>query len=99
MTKETERYTLKTTKIDYKNGKISREEFEIISSWVRARDKYYAQEEMLRLYYKNKYSDRINSSLNKEDLRLIKEELRLMPESVSKTLLFRHILMKEDEIL
>ncbi len=94
-----ENYTLITTRQDYKNGKINEAEYKLIRAFIKARDKKEIAEDNMRDYYKDKFNLRINTSENIESLKLIKEELRTMPESVSKTLLFRHILIKEDELL
>ena len=93
-----ENYTLITTRDCYKNGKITLDEYKIIRAYIKARDKYYLADDIMRDYYNDKLANRINTSENKESLNLIKNELRTMPESVSKTLLFRHILIKEDEL-
>ena len=93
-----ELYTIAATAEDLKNDKISQEEYVLICSFIKARDKHYDEEEKMATYYKAKFSDRIDKATTKEQLREIKEELRTMPESVSKVFLFRHIIMMEDKI-
>ena len=92
-----EGYTLKTTKKDLKLGRITEEEYKIICTFIRARDKHTQAEDKMHQYYKVKYYDRIKST-DLKGLEDIKNELRSMPESCSKTLMFRTILMVEDEI-
>jgi non-homologous end joining protein Ku len=93
-----EQYTLKTTKIDLKKSRITEEEYKLICSFIKARDKHNLEEAKMHDYYERKFMGRIKFALNKNELQDIKEELRSMPESCSKTLMFRSILMKEDEL-
>lgn len=93
-----EQYTLKTTKIDLKKGRITEEEYKLICSFIKARDKHNSEETKMHDYYKRKFIERIKSASNKNELQDIKEELRSMPESCSKTLMFRSVLVKEDEL-
>lgn len=92
-----ENYNTKRTSIDFLAVRITFKDAEIINQYIEAREKLEEAEDILRKYYNKKYSNRIDSSTKKEDFIPIKEELRSMPESVSKVLLFRHMLMKEDE--
>ncbi len=91
-------YTLSTTKTDLKRGRITLEEYKLICAYIRTRDKFEYVGDALYDYYKNKFEPRIKSASNPEELQEIKEELRLMPESVGKVFLFRSILFKEDEL-
>lgn len=94
-----EQYTLLTTKTDLKKGRITENEYKLICSFIRARDKLNLEETKMRDYYRLKFMDRIKSAFSTNELQDIKEELRTMPESCSKTLMFRSILMKEEEFL
>jgi len=91
-------YTLATTRMDLKLKRINEQEFILISAFIRARDKAERTEDEMMDYYQSKFSDKINAATTKRELTDIKENLRSMPESLSKTLLFRRIIMKEDEL-
>lgn len=93
-----ERYTLKTTSIDFKNGKINEDEFGLICKYIRSRDAYFKHSKNMGDYFMGKYITEIEAAMSQSDLNEIKEKLRWMPESVDKTLIFRAILFKEDEI-
>lgn len=94
-----EDYTIKTTAQDLKKGLISETESKLIISFIKARDKFNKSEDDMADYYKKKYNNKIDSSVSISELKEIKEELRTMPQSCAKVLLFRRILMKEDKIL
>lgn len=93
-----EKYTLQTTKEDFKKGLINKEEFNLINKYIRQRDRYHLASDNLENYFKEKFSDKIEKSETKDDLFNIKESLRIMPESVAKVLIFRHILIKESTL-
>lgn len=91
-----EDYTLKTTKIDFEKGRISKAEFILISDFIKKRDAYNKAEEVMRKYFRKKFDTSIKTSKTKEDLKQVKEGLRVMPECTGKVLLFRELIMRED---
>lgn len=91
-----EYYTLETTKIDYKKGRISKDEFDIIKKFIKTRDEYYNACDIMKNHFREKFTDSINNAKFKDDLKQVKDGLKVMPESVGKTLIFREIIMKED---
>lgn len=93
-----ELYTLKTTAIDLKNGKITKMEADLVRKFIRSRDAYRKASDDMGKYFMSKYDPEITSAKNQSELGIIKEKLRWMPESVGKTLIFRAIMLKEDEI-
>lgn len=93
-----ELYTLKPTAIDLKNGRITKEESDLIRKFIRSRDAYWKHSHIMGKHFMEKYNPEITAAKNQDELDAIKEKLRWMPESVDKTLIFRTILMKEDEL-
>ena len=91
-------YTLETTDKDFTAGRINLTEHEAINAFIVARDEYHSAEEYLGSIFSYKYSEKIKNG-NMQELKEIKEELRIMPDSASKTLLFRAIIMREDELM
>ena len=90
-----QKYTLATTKEDLQLGRITVEENFLFSKYIKLRDEMDKFSIELYDYLDNKYSDRIALS-DLEDLKVIRKELRWVPESFAKTLIFMAILMKED---
>ncbi len=88
-------YTLATTEEDLQLGRISVKEQFLFSKYITVRDQMDKVSTVLYDYLDKKFSDRI-ALADLEDLKDIREELRWVPESVAKTLMFRSILMKED---
>ena len=93
-----EDYTLETTKIHFKKGRISKDEFDIIKKFIKTRDEYHNACDVMKKHFREKFADSINNAKVKDDLKQVKEGLRVMPESVGKTLIFREIIMKEDAL-
>jgi hypothetical protein len=54
-----------------------------------------ANEELLYKYFLNKHADQINLAKDLTDTLKIKEQLRIMPYSASKVLIFKIIIDKE----
>jgi len=73
-------------------------EEELIAKFDKAHKACEKAEQEMRLHFNNKVIPKIKSAKTLNDLKDIKESLRVMPESVSKTLLFRAIIMHEDVI-
>ena len=90
-----EKYTLATTEEDLQLGRISVKEKFLFSKYIKLRDEMDKVSTELYDYLERKFSDRIALG-SLEDLKDIREELRWVPESVAKTLMFRAIMMKED---
>ncbi len=90
-----EKYTLATTKEDFKLGRITFKEKLIFEKYIKIRDERDKVSAELYDYLDEKFSDRI-SLADLEDLKVIQKELRWVPESVAKTLIFRSLMMKED---
>ena len=65
--------------------KITKQELDVIS-------------EQMDFYIKQIYHPLINEAKTTEQIKEIKESTRFIPESAEKILLFRSILVKEDEI-
>lgn len=89
-----EKYTLQTNEEDLQLGRISVKEKFIFDKYLKAKmaaDKISTE---LYEYLQKKYSDRIKKA-EWDDLKTIHEELRWVPESVGKTLMFRAILFRE----
>lgn len=90
-----ENYTLETTKSDFKNGRITKEEFDIITKFIKTRDEYYKACDNMKTHFRNKFENSIHNAKCKDDLKQVKEGLRVMPESVGKTLIFRELILIE----
>jgi len=90
-----EKYTLATTEEDLQLGRITVKEKFIFNKYIKLRDEMDKISNELYDYLDKQFSDRI-SLADLDDLKVIREELRWVPESVAKTLMFRAILMKED---
>lgn len=73
-------------------------EEELIKQFDKAHKAYEKAEQEMRLHFNNKVIPKVKSATTLNELKDVKESLRVMPESVSKTLLFRAILMHEDVI-
>jgi hypothetical protein len=93
-----EDYDLDTAKFLLKNGRIKIDEYNIIKKFIKNRDNYFNACEIMKKHFREKHVDEINNAKNIDDLKQIKEQLRVMPESVGKTLIFREIIMKEDTL-
>jgi hypothetical protein len=96
MNEDAEKYTLETTRFDLKKNRIDKNEVEIIKNFIKKRDAYNEAEAKMRQYFDDKFKDAIENAKTKDDLKSVKEGLRFMPESVSKILIFRKIVIKED---
>ena len=90
-------YTLDTTKIDVKRGLLTKEESKIISAFIKARDKYYECDSNLEALFRGKIADALAQAKTPQDFIDIKRTLTVMPESVGKTLIFRTLIIKEDQ--
>lgn len=90
-----EKYTLATTEEDLQLGRITVKEKFLFSKYIKLRDEMDKVSTELHDYLDKQFSDRI-SLADIEELKVIREELRWIPESVAKTLMFRAIIMKED---
>lgn len=93
-----EKYTLLTNEEDLQLGRISVKEKLLFDKYVKIRDEADRISTELHNYLKKQYSNRIAEG-NLEQIKVIREELRWVPDSVAKTLMFREILMREDEII
>lgn len=93
-----EEYTLETTMIDLENGKINNEEFELITNFIKARDRYHYEDDNMERHFREKFKHAIDNAKSKEDFEPIREGLRLMPQCPGKTLIFRTIIMNEDKL-
>ncbi len=71
---------------------------QLIANWTKAKAKAETAEDAMRQHFNKLITPKIKSAKTLEDLRLIKESLRIMPECVGKILLFRAILITEDVI-
>jgi hypothetical protein len=91
-------YTLETAKIEFKKGRICKDEFNIIKKFIKTRDEYHNACDVMKKHFYEKFINSINNAKVSDDLKQVKEGLRVMPESVGKTLLFRLIIMKEDTL-
>lgn len=88
-------YTLATTEEDLQLGRITVKEKLLYSKYIKLRDEMEKVSNELYKYLDKRFSDQIVNG-NLEDLKAIREDLRWVPESVAKTLIFRSILMRED---
>jgi succinylarginine dihydrolase len=88
-------YTLASTEEDLQLGRITVKEKFLFSKYIKLRDEMSKVSDELYDYLDKQFSDRI-SLADLEDLKVLREELRWVPESVAKTLMFRSILMRED---
>jgi len=70
----------------------------IIDNYLKAKSVFNKADEDLHKYFKKKHEKSINDATSLEELNQIKEQLRIMPESVGKVLLFREIIIKEENI-
>lgn len=90
-------YTLKWNRKMFYEKKIDRKTFLINEKYIKLDHELEKTTEKLTEHYRNLIKEDFDNAKNKEDLRLIKEKLRLMPESSSKVFVFRDILLKESE--
>jgi hypothetical protein len=51
------------------------------------------------MFFRNKHKGQLSRAKTMEDFTTIKNELRQMPECASKVLIFRTIIMTQDEVL
>ena len=93
-----EKYTLATNEEDLQLGRISVKEKFLFDKYVKIRDEADRISTELHNYLKKQYSKRIEEG-DLEQLKVIREELRWVPDSVAKTLMFRAIMMKEDLLI
>lgn len=91
-------YTVETTLKDLEQGRITEVESKLFISYLEVWEKYDKASTELYEFLRNKYSGRIKAALLVDELKDIKEELRLVPESAAKSLMFMEIFMREDEI-
>jgi hypothetical protein len=71
---------------------------QLIKNYDKARKKLDDAEEAMRIHFNRLAMPKIKAAKTLEELRLVKESLRPMPDSVGKVLLFRAILISEDVI-
>jgi hypothetical protein len=71
---------------------------ELIARFEKAQKAYEKADDELRQHFNRLVTPKIKEAKTLEDLRLVKESLRVMPESVGKVLLFRAIILTEDAI-
>ena len=69
----------------------------IIENFSKKKKEYEESEDIMNEYFSEIVDSMLETSNIKEDLVKIKERLRVMPESASKVLLFRKILIKEKD--
>jgi hypothetical protein len=76
-----------------------REETEeyLIKHFLNKKEEYNQSEDVMQAYYGKIVDDMLLETENKKDLTHIMERLRIMPESASKVLLFRKLLIIENE--
>jgi len=77
--------------------KIDRKTFLINEKYIKLDHELEKATKKLTEHYRNLIKEDLDNAKTIEDLRAIKEKLRLMPESVSKIFVFRDILLKESE--
>lgn len=73
-------------------------EEQIIKEFNDARQRYDAAEEAMQEYFTNKHRPAIFAAKSIDDLIVIKEALRVMPMCGGKALIFREIILKENEL-
>jgi GTP1/Obg family GTP-binding protein len=71
---------------------------QLIANWEKAKAKADSAEDAMRQHFNRLVAPKIKSAKTLEDLRLVKESLRDMPDCVGKVLLFRAIIITEDDI-
>lgn len=69
----------------------------IIEDFSKKKKEYQESEDVMNEHFSKIVDEMLENSNTKEDLIRIKERLRVMPESASKVLLFRKILIKEKD--
>ena len=79
-------------------AKKAKTEEELIAQFDKAYLAYEKAEEEMRLHFNKKTIPKIKAAKTLSDLKAIKESLRVMPDSSSKVLLFRAIIIREDVI-
>jgi len=73
-------------------------EEQLIANWKKAKAKADIAEDAMRQHFNRLVTPKIKSAKTLEDLELIKESLREMPDYIGKVLLFRAIFITEDVI-
>lgn len=71
----------------------------VVEKYIQTQNSFIEAEEKLEKYFRNKIKNKLQSAKTKEDFVEIKEYLRIMPLCASKTLIFRSIILRENEIL
>lgn len=70
----------------------------LLNDFLVAEKEFRKQEKRIETYFKKQVENNINNATTKEELQEIKEFLRNMPQIAGKVLIFRTILLKEQEI-
>ena len=70
----------------------------LLDSFLSAEKEYRKQESKIEKYFKKQVEPIINKATTLEELQEVKEFLRSMPQIAGKVLIFRTILLKENEI-
>ena len=70
----------------------------LLDSFLSAEKEYRKQENKIEKYFKKQVEPTINKATTLEELQEVKEFLRNMPQIAGKVLIFRTILLKEEEI-
>lgn len=91
-------YTLETTIEDFELDRITIKEFILIYDLLLAEAEKNQKEDELYKHFFNKTKKLLRRAKTLENIKEIKEGLRIMPSCVGKTLIFRAIIMKEDQI-
>ncbi len=79
-------------------AKVEQTEKQLIAKYDKARAALEKAEDEMRLHFNNKTVPKIKTAKTLNETRLLKESLRVMPDSSSKMLLFRAILIQEGVI-
>lgn len=70
----------------------------IIKNYLKAWERYNKADEILKKHFRDKVKDSIEAATCIAELQAVKENLRTMPDSAGKVLIFREILMREKQL-
>ena len=93
-----ESYSVESTKESYRKGLISKETCEVSIEYIQSYRKYEKAHDKMGKHFNSIFMKKIKESSTLDELLLIKKELREMPESAAKVLIFRAIIFQEDKI-
>jgi hypothetical protein len=82
----------------YESGTISKEEKDAFLTLIKARAAYDKADEAIGTILDAKFAQQIQSAMSENDLDVVEKALTNYPDCVSKTLMYKRLLMRSDEL-